>query len=112
MFSNLMLLGNYFKNLNPDYKNFFISGLSFNSAKCKKGNIFFAIKGTNQDGSKYINEAIDRGCKVIVHQKKNQGLKDGILFISSKNVRKELSLFAHKFFELDLLFCIHYYQPK
>ena len=94
-----MLIGNYFKKLSPDCKNFIITGLSFNSEKCKKGNIFFAIKGVNHDGNKYIKKAIDRGCKVIVHQKKFQGIKDSILYISSKNVRKDLSLIAHKYFK-------------
>ena len=73
-----MLIGNYFKKLNSDYKNFTITGLSFNSAKCKKGNIFFAIKGVNHDGNNYIKKAIDRGCRVIVHQKTFQGIKNGV----------------------------------
>ena len=94
-----MLIGNIYKQLNPEYKNISISGLSFNSAKCKRGNIFFAIKGLNHDGNKYIKEAIDRGCKIIVQQKKTQGMKDGILYIKSKNVRKDLSLAAHKYFK-------------
>jgi len=94
-----MLIGNIYKHLNSDYKNISISGLSFDSSKCKRGNIFFAIKGLNHDGNKYIKEAIDRGCKVVVHQKKKQGIKDGILYIKSKNVRKDLSLAAHKYFK-------------
>ena len=94
-----MLISNIYKQLNPEYKNISISGLSFNSSKCKRGNIFFAIKGTNYDGNKYIKEAIDNGCKVIVHQKKTQGIKDGVLYIKVKNVRKDLSLAAHKYFK-------------
>ncbi len=97
-----MLIGNYFKQLKTEYKNFSFSGLSFNSSKCKKGNIFFAIKGQKHDGNKYIREAIDRGCKIIVQQKRNQGIKDGVLYIKSKNVRKDLSLVSHKYFNSKL----------
>ena len=70
MFINFMLIGNYFKKLSPDCKNFIITGLSFNSEKCKKGNIFFAIKGSKFDGNNYINSAIKRGAKVIISEKK------------------------------------------
>jgi murE/murF fusion protein len=42
-----MLLGDYFKNINSNYKKFFFSGISFNSNKIVKDNIFFAIKGNN-----------------------------------------------------------------
>jgi murE/murF fusion protein len=45
-----MLLGDYFKNINSNYKKFFFSGISFNSNKILKDNIFFAIKGNNVNG--------------------------------------------------------------
>ena len=58
-----MLVGNFFRNLNPKYKNHFFYGLSFNSLTCKKNNIFFAIQGTKIDGSKFIKDAIKKGGK-------------------------------------------------
>jgi len=39
-----MFLGDYFQNIQSTYKNFFFSGISFNSSEIKKNNIFFAIK--------------------------------------------------------------------
>ena len=54
MLINTMLIGNYFKEINPKYKDHFFSGLSFNSLSCKKGDIFFAIKGTKVDANKFI----------------------------------------------------------
>ncbi|OUX46474.1 MAG: UDP-N-acetylmuramoyl-L-alanyl-D-glutamate--2,6-diaminopimelate ligase [Candidatus Pelagibacter sp. TMED275] len=94
-----MLVGDYFNNIKPEYKKHFFSGLSFNSLKCKKGNIFFAIKGTIRDGNKYIAQAIKNGCKVIVHEKEFEGIKKNILYIKSKNVRKDLSLVSFKYFK-------------
>ena len=88
---NSMLISNYFKNLNLKNKNHFFSGLSFNSLTCKKNNIFFAIKGTKIDGNKFIKDAIKKGARTVVSNQKFDGLKNNILYIRAKNVRKLLS---------------------
>ena len=46
-----MLLGNYFHNINKNYRNFSFSGISFDTKSIKKNNIFFAIKGNTIDGN-------------------------------------------------------------
>ena len=86
-----MLIGNYFKNINLKFKNHFFSGLSFDSSKCKKNHIFFAIKGNKFDGNKFINDAIKKGAKTVVSNGKYEGIKNNILFIKSLNVRKLLA---------------------
>ena len=91
-----MLIGNYFKNLNSKYKNHFFLGLSFNSVTCKKNNIFFAIKGTETDGNKFVKDAIKKGARTIISNQKFQGLKNNILYIRAKNVRKILSEVSSK----------------
>ncbi len=91
-----MLIGNYFQKINSEYKKHYFSGLSFNSLKCKKDNIFFAIKGNKTDGNKFIDAAIKRGAKTIISNNKFTGLKKKILYIRSKNVRKLLSETAYK----------------
>ena len=91
-----MLIGSYFKNINLKNKNHFFSGLSFNSLTCKKNNIFFAIKGNKTDGNKFIKDAIKKGARTIVSNQKFIGLKNNILYIRTKNVRKILSEIAFK----------------
>jgi MurE/MurF fusion protein len=94
-----MLLGNYFHNIKNNYKNFFFSGISFDSNQIKKNYIFFAIKGNKIDGNNFITSAIRNGAKIIITDKKISGLKNGILFIKSKNIRKllaEISFKIHK----------------
>ena len=66
-----MQLRDYFPNINKKYSKIFFSGISFDSSKIKKNNIFFAIKGNKFDGNNYINIAIKKGAKVIVTEKKN-----------------------------------------
>ena len=83
-----MLIGNYFKNIDLKNKNHFFSGLSFNSLTCKRNNIFFAIKGTKNDGNKFIKDAIKKGARTIVSNQKFVGLKKNILYIRANNVRK------------------------
>jgi murE/murF fusion protein len=90
-----MLIGDYFKNIKSEYKNYFFSGISFNSLGTKKNNIFFAVKGVKTDGRNYITSAIKKGAKIIISENKFEGLKNDILYLSSTNVRKLLSETAY-----------------
>ena len=98
-----MTIENFFKVIKLKCKSKYFSGICFNSQKCKKDNIFFAIKGTKIDGNKFINHAIRKGAKIIVSKKKFEGIKKNILFVRSLNVRKSLAEFAY---------AIHKDKPK
>ena len=91
-----MFLGDYFQNIKATYKKFFFSGISFDSTQIKKNYIFFAIKGNKVDGNSFISSAISNGAKVIITEKKINGLKNGILFVQSNNVRKLLAEISFK----------------
>ena len=91
-----MLIGQFLKNTKTRYKNHYFSGLSFNSSECKKDYIFFAIKGIINDGKKFINNAIKNGAKTIISTSKFEGIKNNVLFLRAKNVRKLLSEFAYE----------------
>ncbi|MDC3295939.1 UDP-N-acetylmuramoyl-L-alanyl-D-glutamate--2,6-diaminopimelate ligase, partial [Candidatus Pelagibacter sp.] len=91
-----MLIGNFLKNIKKEFRNHRFAGLSFNSADCKKDYIFFAIKGTKSDGNKFIDHAIKKGATIIISDKKFEGIKNKVLFLRSKNVRKLLSELAYK----------------
>ncbi len=93
-----MLIGQYFKNLDLKFKNHYFSGLSFNSQSCKKDNIFFAVKGTNLNGNKFIHDALQKGAKTIVSDQKFKGFKKGVLYLRHRNVRKLLAETAYKIF--------------
>ena len=57
-----------------------IKGISPDSNKVKEGYMFVAIKGTNEDGHKYIDSAINSGAAALCLEK---NLKNGI-----ENIRK------------------------
>ena len=67
-----MLLSNLLHNIKEQNQldltkfNPLIKGLSFDSKEIKKNFIFFAIKGTKQDGHQFINEAIRKGAILII----------------------------------------------
>jgi len=93
-----MLLKNYFYNIDNKYGNFTFSGISSDTNNLKKDNIFFAIKGNNNDGNKFTTIAIKKGCKIIVTEKKVKNFQRGVLFIHTKNVRKLLAEISFKIY--------------
>ncbi|MDC3401405.1 UDP-N-acetylmuramoyl-L-alanyl-D-glutamate--2,6-diaminopimelate ligase, partial [Candidatus Pelagibacter ubique] len=91
-----MLIGNFLKNIKKEFNNHQFAGLSFNSEDCKKNYIFFAIQGIKSDGTKFIDHAIKKGATVIISEQKFEGIKNKVLFLRSKNVRKVLSELSYK----------------
>ena len=92
-----MLLKDYIPNIRKSYGKIYFSGVSFNSSKVRKNNIFFAIRGNRSDGNNYIGEAIKKGAKVIISEKKFLK-KNNIIFLQSANIRKLLANVSYKIF--------------
>ena len=46
--------------------NITVEGITDNSKLVKNNYLFFAIKGLSLDGHRYINNAIKKGCKVVI----------------------------------------------
>ena len=95
-----MQLSKIFKDLKKNHKKHFFSNICSNSRDCKINDIFFSIKGKKFNGNLFINEAIKRGAKTIVSDKKYQGYKKDVLFIQKKNPRLALALACAKFYNL------------
>ena len=91
-----MQLKDYFSKLNPKQSKVFFSGISSDSSKVKKNDIFFAIKGNKIDGNIFIDEAIKKGARIIVSEKKINKQKKNIIFLHSSNVRKLLAETSYK----------------
>ena len=76
-----MLLKDYIANIDKKYSKTFFSGISSDSSKVKKNNIFFAIKGNKFDGNDYINLAIKKGAKIIISEQKINQKKENVIFL-------------------------------
>ena len=91
-----MLLKDYYSNLNKQFTKFKFKGIAFDSAMVKKNYIFFAIKGNNIDGNKYIKHAIKNGSNIIISEKVKEKIENNVLYLNNKNPRKLLAEFSSK----------------
>lgn len=73
-----------------------INGITCNSKKVKQGFAFVAIKGNNFDGNDFIDEAIDKGAKVIITEK---DLNLDVHVIKVENARKKLAELLNEFYD-------------
>ena len=74
-----MLLKDYYPKLNKKFIKLSFNGIAFDSNKVKKDYIFFAIKGNNIDGNKFIKDAIKNGSKIIITDDVKEGYKNNII---------------------------------
>ena len=97
-----MLLGNLIKSVSKKYKQISVKGISFDSRKVKRKDIFFAIKGHRTFGGKFVEEALKKGAVAIISNQ-NVNLKDNrIPFFKVKDVRKTLAETCAKFYKNKL----------
>ena len=59
-----------------------------NSKEVEKGSAFFAIKGVNTDGVKFVDSAIENGAHIIFHETEIETFVDGITYVRVENLRK------------------------
>ncbi|MFH1392318.1 MAG: UDP-N-acetylmuramoyl-L-alanyl-D-glutamate--2,6-diaminopimelate ligase [bacterium] len=81
-----MTLKQLLKNLKQEVK-----GITCDSREVKKGYLFIAYKGVNQDGHKFIQEARKKGAKIIIGETKDCD-------VQVKDGREALALVAAKWF--------------
>ena len=92
-----MLLKKVIKNLPIKISNINIKGLSLDSRKIKKNYLFFAVRGTEFNGEKYILDAIDKGAKAVVCSQKCK-IKNIKVPIIKVNKISEVLTYACKIF--------------
>ena len=93
-----MLLKKLIKNLSPKIGSLEINGISNDSRKVKKGDLFVSIKGEKEDGNKYISQAISKGARAVIYSgkiRKNKKTK----FINFKDTRNILASLSAKYYK-------------
>ena len=76
-----------------------IKNISFDSRKIESGYIFFAIKGYDLDGHKYIPQAITQGAAVVVCEELPEELSDYVTYVQVKNSSIALGIVASNFYD-------------
>jgi UDP-N-acetylmuramoyl-L-alanyl-D-glutamate--2,6-diaminopimelate ligase len=46
-----------------------VRAITYHSGQASEGSLFVAIKGTQSDGHDFVQQAIDRGCQIVVVEK-------------------------------------------
>ncbi len=70
-----------------------INGLSIDSREIKKDNLFLTLKGSKNDGNKFIDHAIQNGASYVISSKKNVKYQKKIVI--TKNTLKFLNSYAN-----------------
>jgi UDP-N-acetylmuramoyl-L-alanyl-D-glutamate--2,6-diaminopimelate ligase len=90
-----------FNNHSNLIEDFQVRGISCNSKQVSDDFIFVAIKGTREDGNRFIAEAIENGARAIILEKsRTQELQNSgnVTFIRVKDTRLALAKLAVLFF--------------
>jgi len=72
-----------------------VSGITCDSKKVKKGDMFVAIKGYTSDGHKYIEDAVKNGASVILCEFIPENLKNSSNFLLVKSSRAYMANIAN-----------------
>ena len=67
-------------------KNFYIKNIKIDSRFVEKNSLFIAIKGKNNDGHNYIEDAINLGATCIICEKKVFDILNVDFFVEKKNI--------------------------
>ncbi len=94
-----MLLKKLIKNLPRNIRNIKIKGISLDSRKVKRGDIFFAIKGREFNGNLFIKDAILKGAAAVVCSRNVKKENTKIPLIKSKDPKILLASVCEIFFE-------------
>ncbi len=90
-----MLLEKLIKNCPKQLSKVKVKGLSSDTRRLKNGDLFFALKGSQNNGEKFIKQAFKKGACAIVSSKKIKGISK---IINVKNVRDCLGKTCSKFY--------------
>lgn len=74
-----------------------VSGVCFSADRCGRDSLFVAVSGFKNDGHQFIDEAISRGARFIVHEKELR-FDPPITAIKVPDSRKALGMISRNFF--------------
>ena len=76
-----------------------IEKLSFDSREVEPGTLFFAVKGTQSDGHRYIGKAVEQGAIAVVCEQMPNEIKEGVTYIRVDDSAYVLGVGAANFFD-------------
>ncbi|MEK9633740.1 MAG: Mur ligase domain-containing protein, partial [Opitutae bacterium] len=74
-----------------------VSGLVTDSRRVTPNSAFFALPGLRTNGNEYLQEALDRGAKVIISESEDLELPAGVTGVKVDDSRLALAHFAKRY---------------
>jgi UDP-N-acetylmuramoyl-L-alanyl-D-glutamate--2,6-diaminopimelate ligase len=84
--------------MDPRFADLDVTGVSADSRKVKRGDLFVAVTGARADGLGFIDQAVAAGAIAIAAERSPARLPAGITFIKVVNARRTLAYAAANFF--------------
>ena len=75
-----------------------ICGVNIDSRQIGKGHLFVAIKGTQVDGHKFIDKAIEQGASAILCEDLPENLAEGVTYVQVKSSEEAVGPVATAFY--------------
>ena len=75
-----------------------ITGVSSDSRKVTRGDLFVAVPGTKADGLQFVPQAVAAGAAALMAERAPEHLPEGVAFVRTGNVRRALALAAARFY--------------
>ena len=76
-----------------------VNDISFDSREVKKNNIFIALKGTIDNGFKYINKAILNGANSIICEEVPKVIDKKITYLIVQDSKRALAIISNNFYD-------------
>ena len=84
-----------------DYTKINVIDITRDTRQVIEGSLFIAVIGLKVDGHDLINNAIEKGAKVIVHSKDINDIKEGVAYIKVSDTRECMAIIAKTFFNIQ-----------
>lgn len=84
-----------------DYTKINVIDITRDTRQVIEGSLFIAVIGLKVDGHDLINDAIEKGAKVIVHSKDISEIKEGVAYIRVSDTRECMAIIAKTFFNIQ-----------
>ena len=78
--------------------NITVEGITDNSKLVKHNYLFFAIKGISLDGHRYIDNAVKKGCKVVICSYLPIKINSDVCYIVVNNIRESVYDISSKYY--------------
>jgi UDP-N-acetylmuramoyl-L-alanyl-D-glutamate--2,6-diaminopimelate ligase len=74
-----------------------VGAIAFDSRRVVSGGLFVAVKGLTVDGHDFIEQAIQRGARIIVHEQDVKVIDELVTYVKTNNASEALGVIASNF---------------